>query len=210
MGVRLSATDQPDFRSWVKATTFGWWLGFVVVVVLVLALDVVANVGGVQFVVGVGMGAGVGYIQGRWMNRWLGTGHQWFLASTVGIGGPFVVGDAARALGIDIPFSLALYVAIGSLLVGLLEWGVLRRHVSHGAWWVPASVLGWMLPVGLIALNERQLLPGVAGEALALIGMFFGGIILGGVTGGVLGRVIMRATVSQGHEVGERDGWRVD
>lgn len=46
--------------------------------------------------IGVGMGAGVGYTQGRRINHWLGTGHQWFLASTIGISGPFVVGDVAR------------------------------------------------------------------------------------------------------------------
>lgn len=195
MATQLSTSDQPDVRSWVRATTVGWWLGFAVVVLLVLALDAVAEAEGSQFMVGVGMGAGVGYIQGRWMNRWLGTGHQWFLASTIGIGGPFAIGDGARALGIDVPYSLALYVAVGSLLVGLLEWGVLRRHVSRAAWWVPASVLGWMLPVGLIALNDRHLVPGVAGEVLALIGMFFGGAILGAVTGGLLGRVLVRVAV---------------
>lgn len=192
-------SDRPDFPSWVKVTTFGWWLGFAVVLLLVLAIDAVAEVEGAQFMVGLGMGAGVGYLQGRRMNRWLGTRHAWFFASTVGMGGPFVVGDVARALGVGLPYSLALYVAVGSLLVGLLQWGVLRRYVSQAAWWVPGSMLGWMLPVGLMALNDQGILPGIAGEAVALIGMFFGGAILGAVTGGLLGRMLMRDAAQQAH-----------
>ncbi len=186
-------TDPSALWSWVKATTYGWWLGFAIVILLVLALETVVAVGeGAQFMVGVGMGAGVGYIQGRRMNEWLGTRHRWLLATTIGMGGPFVVGDIASAAGFDVPSSLALYVAAGSLLVGILQWNVLRHHLSGAAWWVPASVLGWMLPAALLALNDRQIVAGVAGEAVALIGMFFGGVILGLVTGAPLAGARLR------------------
>lgn len=200
MAFRSTEEDRPDFRGWVKVTTYGWWLGFAVIILLVLAMDAVAavaDVEGAQFMVGLGMGAGVGYLQGRRMDRWLGSRHGWFLASTVGMGGPFVVGDVVKALGIDVPYSLALYVALGSLLAGLLQWGVLRRHVSRAAWWVPVSMAGWMLPVGLIALRDGQVLPDVAGMAASLTGMLFGGAILGVVTGAPLRRILAGAKITR-------------
>lgn len=187
--------DRPDRRSWVKATTFGWWLGLAIIVLLVLAMDMVAVIEGSQFMVGLGMGAGVGYVQGRLIDRWLGTRHTWFLATTVGMGGPFVAGDVARVAGFNLSFSLAVSVVVGGLLVGLLQWKVLQRHVRRAIWWIPASLLGWLLPVGLMALKDRHILSGVAGDAAGLIGMFFGGIMLGVVTGGVLTRLPARADV---------------
>ena len=30
-------------------------------------------------------------------------------------------------------------------ILGLLQWGVLRRHVSSAGWWVPANALAWAL-----------------------------------------------------------------
>ena len=192
MNPRSIAGDRPDVRSWVKLTTFGWWLGFAVTILIVLAMDAVAEVEGAQFMIGLGMGAGVGYLQGRLLHRWLGTGYGWFFASTIGMGIPFVVGDVAGAFGMNVGYSLGLYVAVGSLLIGLLQWRVLRPYVIHAGWWVPASVLGWTLPVGLIALGDRQILPGAIGQAVALFGMFFGGIVLGLVTGALLRRFIAR------------------
>lgn len=183
MSSQTFGSDRFDVRGWVKATTFGWWLGFAMVVLLAVTLESVFAVEGAQSMIGVGMGAGVGFMQGRFLDRSLGSRHRWLLASTVGMGTPFVVGDIAGAIGVGIPYSLALYAAIGGLLAGLLQWRLLHHRVDRPALWVPVSVVGWMLPVTLLALNDNQILTGAAGVIAMLTGMFLGGIILGYVTG---------------------------
>ena len=51
-------------------------------------------------------------------------------------------------------FGLVLATLTG-LLVGLLQWLVLRNRVSHAVWWIPVSLVGWYLAwlLGTLALN---------------------------------------------------------
>ncbi len=55
--------DPTLFTRWVRATALGWLVGFVLVVVLAVVWDMTS--GGAQFMVGVGMGTGVGSMQSR-------------------------------------------------------------------------------------------------------------------------------------------------
>lgn len=192
-----SADPRSDYRGWVKATTYGWWFGFLLIVLLVLSGEALLGGEDLQSWIGLGMGGGVGYLQGRYLNRRLDTQHGWFWTSVVGVGGPFVLGDVARMIGLDVPYSLPLYVVIGSLLAAILQWRVLRRHSSRAIRWLPVCVAGWSLPILLIALKDGGVVPGAAGQALSLVGMFLGGSLLGLVTGGVLGQILRPAAVER-------------
>jgi hypothetical protein len=72
---------------------------------------------------------------------------------------------------------------MGGLLAGILQQHLLRPHSSRAVWWMPASVIGWALPGGAIAVNDLGLVTGPWGELLSIGAMFFGGAILGAVTG---------------------------
>lgn len=141
------------FVRWLRATSWGWLLGFVLILLGARVGDIIFA-GELQFIVGVGMGAGVGYAQGRVARAWLGSPRRWWVASTLGMGALFIIHDLFVSAGVHFPFSLPLYVVVGGLFVGFLQWHLLRAFSARANWWVPACGIGWGLPAGAIALGE--------------------------------------------------------
>jgi hypothetical protein len=43
-------------------------------------------------------------------------------------------------------------IGVASTLYGAMQWIWLRRRMSKALWWIPATVLGWYMPVGLFFL----------------------------------------------------------
>ena len=172
---------------WVRATTLGWLLGFLLVILLAMAWDLVG--GTAQFMVGAGMGAGVGLLQARVVGPRVPSRRAWVVASTVGMGVPFVLWDLGSMVGLDALFSLPACALTGALLTGVLQ----ARYFSSAArhLWILASVLGWGIPVALLAASDA--LPAGPGGLLTLLVIFFGGAILGAVTGQAL-EVLDRST----------------
>lgn len=174
------------YAPWVRATTLGWLLGLVLLAVLALIADMVhLGESGGQFMVGLGIGWGVGYLQGRALTPWMPRRSRWMLASAVGMGGLFVVHDVVRAARRAFPYSLPLYVLAGALFVGLWQSALLRPVSTRAAWWVPASVLAWALPAGGIALSDAER-GGMPGALASLASIFLGGLMVGLVSGGAL------------------------
>ncbi len=72
----------------------------------------------------------------------------WVLAGTVG----WAVSGRVIAVGSYRDIIVAGYtgVAAGGIVVGVLQWLVLRRQVARAGWWVLASTVGWVVggPVG--------------------------------------------------------------
>ncbi len=97
------------------------------------------------------------------------------------------------AVGIQVPYSLALYVVMGGLLVGLIQRRLLRAHSERANWWVPACVVGWALPAGAIALGDAA--SGGWGGLVSIAAMLLGGAGLGAVTGGTLVWMLRRPAV---------------
>jgi len=184
----MSAVDRRLFERWLRATVVGWGVGFLLILVGAILADIMlGGDGDAQFMVGTGMGAGVGYMQGRVAKQWLGAAWPWAAASTIGIGGPFIVSDVAAANQIAVPFSLPLYVLVGSAVVGCLQWRLLHARFDRAMWWVPASIGGWGLVAGMISLNETLLGgPSPLGAVLLLVVILTGGFIVGAITGATL------------------------
>ncbi len=176
------------FSRWVRATTIGWLLGFVLIIILALAWDMIG--GGAQFMVGVGMGAGVGYVQSRLVGKWIDKPRRWLWASVLGMGAPFLLWDLSSVVGATSLFSLPLNVLVGGLFVGILQWRLLHAHSDRAIWWVPACLVGWGLPAAAIALGDGNVFPGPWGQLLSLGAMLFGGVVLGAVTGKALSWVL--------------------
>jgi hypothetical protein len=146
-----------------------------------------AGIGGVQVVVGGGMAAGVGIMQGRAMRDVVPNFALWFCSSTVGLALPFLIADISRAARWDLPYSLYLSVAAGGLIAGLWQSRILRPLFQNAGIWVAASSLGWTMAGGTVAvadqLQRSSSLRGVWG-AVAYLGIVAaGGLILGLVTG---------------------------
>lgn len=183
-------TEPRLFVRWLLATTLGWLLGFVILVALAAFWDLFG--GGAQFMVGVGMGLGVGYLQSRVLRKWMASSWRWCVASTIGMGTFFILHDLCRLAGVPFPYSLPIYVVAGGLFAGVLQQPLLRKLCDRANWWVPASTLGWALPAAAVALGDAQNLdPWRKGVGLA--GMFGGGLMLGVVSGVVMVWILSNA-----------------
>ena len=82
MSTEMRQPERSPFARWVRATTVGWLIGFVLVVVLAMVWDMIG--GRAQFMVGVGMGAGVGYMQARVVGAWVDPTRRWLWTSIIG------------------------------------------------------------------------------------------------------------------------------
>lgn len=181
--------ERKFFTRWVRGTFGGWLLGFVFILLGAIAGDLLGmGESESQFIVGVAMGAGVGYAQGRVARQWFGATWRWTWASVIGMGVPFLASDFLGAVWGGYSFSLPLVVVIGALLVGFLQREVLRSHSNRANWWVPACVAGWTLAAATAAVSG-VLASGPSAQWLVLLRVaviLLGGVVLGTVTGGTL------------------------
>jgi hypothetical protein len=176
--------DRRFFTRWVGGTFAGWALGFVISMLLLIAGEL-TGMPGDEFVFGIGMGAGVGYIQGRVAREWLGATRPWVWGSVAGLGVSFLAFDIMAAVWNDVPNLIPgnLDAAVfGGLFVGLLQRRILRSHSDKANWWVPSCVVGWTLA----ALMPDVAIFGMQPADGNLIQILMGGGVLGIVTGGAL------------------------
>lgn len=188
MGSDHRQEDRQFFTRWVRGTLVGWLLGLLIIIVAGIGGDLIGmGDADSQVIIGLGMGAGVGYAQGRVVKRWLGAARNWVWTSAIGIGVPFVVFDFVGAIWSRLPdvVRLELEIAICGLVVGALQRRVLSPHSSRANWWIPACVAGWTLATGTAA--SGSLIDSIfLGKLLNLATILLGGAVLGLVTGGAL------------------------
>lgn len=182
----LGSTVRPRFPSWVRATSLGWLLGVPLVVVFALGGEVV-GIGGVQVLVGLGMGAGVGLIQARVLKSSVERSWTWVLVTTGGLALPFLLTDLAAKFNWGLGYSLSGCVAMGGFLAGVGQARLLRTRLGESANWVLASVLGWSLGGAAAELGNTLVsahaLRGLQGAVVFLALSVLGGPVLGLVTG---------------------------
>lgn len=190
--MKLHMNYRVSVGSWIRATWAGWLLGIPITILLAIAGEAVGG-GGLQFLVGVGMGAGVGLMQGRIIKGVTGQSVRWLLSSVIGLSIPFLFTDVARLTVWDIPYSLYVCILLGGLIVGVWQAGILRPYFTNAGVWVAACGLGWSLAAASAAVSDflfqSKFVRGIPG-ALAYLGVIAaGGLILGAVTGIVIARL---------------------
>jgi len=178
---------------WVRATWLGWLAGIPLIIVFALIGEAI-SIGGTQVLVGLGMGTGVGLMQGRLLRGMLGSPAQWLWSCVVGLSAPFLVADIARAAGFSLPYALQVCVALGGLTAGLWQARLLRPHTTRSGRWVVASLLGWLLAAASAAaadsLPRTTALRGITGALIYLGIIAAGGLGLGAVTGLAMGKML--------------------
>jgi hypothetical protein len=197
MNLQSSQTAERVLGRWVRATFLGWLLGFVLILAGSIVGDLLGAGGDGQFIVGIAMGAGVGYVQARMLrNRQISMLH-WTVASTVGMGAPFIATDILSVFWRDATFTLGLLVlnvVIGGLLVGLLQQRTLSSKSDRAIWWVPTCIAGWTLValgIGLL-IEVTGAVPGNLEAVVNVAVIVSGGIVLGLITGGPLAWILRR------------------
>ena len=74
----------------------------------------------------------------------------WFITLALLIQFTRIVGDTIQVGGQariteDFLFMYVLFPIVG-LLIGILQYFLLRRYLLHLVWWIPATLLGWLMP----------------------------------------------------------------
>lgn len=77
----------------------------------------------------------------------------------------------------------AMAFVAGGILAGVLQHHILQRQVSHSAWWVPASAVGWGLSVIGLGIPSFFL---PYGRPFIVLPLVLASVLLGIVTGGTL------------------------
>lgn len=180
---------------WVRATWGGWLLGVPFIVVFALAGEAV-GIGGAQWLVGAGMGTAIGILQARALRGVIQRPSAWFWSCVAGLSLPFLAIDLANLTGRPFPWSVYAAVAVAGLLAGVWQARLLRQRFAGALAWVGASVAGWVLASGAVAiadlLQRERSLRGILG-ALAFLGtVAVGGLLLGLVTGIAIARITGR------------------
>lgn len=169
-----------DALRWVPATFLGWTAGLILAIAFVIAVDA-AGISGAQSPLALGMGLGVGLVQGRLVAPLLGGARGWIATTSLGLSLPFVLADVLRLIGLALPYSLAAFVGIGGALVGGLQWRLFRRlAVARTGWWPVITPIGWILAGSTVWLNEwLPKTPGLIGAGRYLAVVLSGGLVLG-------------------------------
>lgn len=187
-------------RRWVRMTWLGWMLGIVLTIVAALAGEAVGWSES-QAVVGAGMGAGVGIMQGRVFAGFPLSRGAWAVASSAGLAAPFLVFDVLRGAGYEPPYSLYVSVAMGGFTAGFWQSNLLRSTVRRPWMWALGSLAGWSLAAASVAAADRLpkvlSLRGLSGAAIYLAVTLGGGLLLGLVTGFLMHRLNRRETVAR-------------
>jgi hypothetical protein len=157
-----SASDRPVavgwgfWLWWVLASTMGWAVGARVGVAVgsfgeppgfeaAQSVPTIIVAGYLGVAVG---GILVGVLQSLVLRRKIARAGWWVLA---GVGAAAVIGVVVFGVGVvNTDVGWVVGASLFGIVVGVLQWLVLRRQVARAGWWVLASAVGWFvgMPVG--------------------------------------------------------------
>jgi len=169
---------------WIKFTFLGWLLGMALIIILSMILESM-GITGMQFYVGVGMGAGVGLMQWLLLRKHIGMKSTWISASILGMGIPFILFDLFTN---NSSYALLFSVSLGGLLSGMLQYELIKNLFPNATLWIRGSFIGWTisaLTVQLINYTMTMVSSGMTNLLLALLNLgliLSGGLFLGLVT----------------------------
>lgn len=169
----------------------------------VIDLVVVALAHGVVF------GAIFGATQWLALRRYLASPVWWTLASILGgvialvtsalgeAGGELTRVEGAWAIGRLVGLTMGAIAA--GVIVGIIQWLVLRKVVPHAGWWVLISPVGWGVSVlGATAEIPGEVVAGLIGVlATGCLGVVVCGAISGAMTGAILLWLLRQSSQSQ-------------
>lgn len=167
--------------NWITANGIGWLVGSIGAIILsYLGVNIFYHKE-TNLIVGLCIGASVGYAQWFVLKRKFKISSLWGLVCTVCMGIPFIAEVIIDESGHEIPYFQGDYEFLGRLIFGMivglvigsLQMQFLKPYFKKAAWWIAASSVGW----GVCFLASSVPMP------LAMLGMLSGGVLLGLITG---------------------------
>jgi len=130
------------------------------------------------------LGTAMGILQWLVLRKHFSQAGWWVAASAVG---GTLVGIGVVSYGNKVQGNLVIFYSLVGIILGTLQWLVLRRRISQSGWWMVVSLLGWALAVPIVQSLDRLELMGGLSETIGLIlGFGLMGMVVGIVTGGLL------------------------
>lgn len=184
-------------KDWMKATFLGWLLGFIVVIILAVGGETVGMPNSQSFV-GIGIGAGVGYMQNRLLRRLYGVNWNWMWATIIGMGLSFILFDLYLAELIDPEsYHVEYPVALGGLFCGILQYTVLKKRFGTGIIWILISFLAWssaaLMAISTPLLDQLGLNNLVSAALVLIILVLATSLLLGSISGMGLKLILKKA-----------------
>ena len=166
---------------WVTANGLGWLVGAIGAIILSHLVVNIFYPKETNLIVGLCIGAGVGYAQWFVLKGIFKISSLWGLVCTVCMGIPFIAfvimdenGYKFSSFNGDDEFLYRLvFGLIIGFVIGLLQVQFLKPYLKKAVWWIAASSIGW----GICFLASSVPMP------FALLGLLAGGILLGLITG---------------------------
>lgn len=148
---------------------YGWMIGFGLVIFLAFLIEAI-GLGGYQFFIGIGMGLGVGYMQGRVLSLYFGINYRWVLYSVIGMGFSFILFDFGKSFSTLLPeYNLLYSVSLGGLITAVLQYLLLKERFPNALPWLLYCFAGWTLSGALIRFTEIMESIGLTGLPAAII-----------------------------------------
>ena len=166
---------------WTLATFVGMLLGFLPSILLVDAVDL----GLARILVPVLAGLLVGFSQWVVLRRYLTESSDWILSGGAGWAAGYALGlFIMQGLMGTFLGGLAGYVLFG-VIVGVVQWPVLRREIPNALAWIFANVIGWTVGFYLsqAALTVFFNSPTIAPAASTAVIAGTSGLVAGTITG---------------------------
>ena len=166
---------------WTLATAFGMLLGFLPSLVLVNIMDLALA----RLIVPLFEGFMVGLAQWVVLRKYVNEVSDWILAAgaswAVGYAlGLFII-NGLTGTGLD---GLIGYILFG-IIVGFVQWPLLRREIPNVWMWILANVIGWTSGFFLSQISLDLFFNGPAIDPVASTSVISGvsGLVAGAITG---------------------------
>ncbi|MCC7513879.1 MAG: hypothetical protein IT212_04200 [Bacteroidia bacterium] len=188
-------------KRWVLFTTYGWFIGILLVVGFALIGEVLSNTIGIpggQAAVGIGMGAGVGLMQWLAARKYLTSSQKLFWFTFIGFSLAFILQDIVAItldsvkpdVSVKVETMIPFTVLLGAFISGWLQYKfVFKKIIDKAVNWIFYSMASWLLATiitmgtPLLKFNMGENFPKVLIAIFAALFLTIGGPILGYITG---------------------------
>ena len=168
---------------WSLATILGLVLGIAISLIVITVINKITHISEdtiAMFIILPSIGFSVGILQWLNLRRRVSWASMWIWVTAVGwmIGIPLALSlytgliSISDSTLIDV-WGKTIQATIIAILIGVIQWLMLRRHISRAGWWIFANLIGW---------NAASLLAG-AGAMVGVLDSIPMGISVGAVTG---------------------------
>jgi hypothetical protein len=180
---------------WTLVTILGLVLGIVISLLVISAISKIANTDedtiGI-FIILPSIGFSVGFLQWlklrrrvSWASMWIWvTAAGWMISIPLALSLYSWLQSISASTFVDV-WGKTIQATMIAILIGVIQWLLLRRHISRAGWWIFANLIGW---------NAASLLAG-AGAMVGVLDSIPMGISVGAVTGLALAWLLQQPLV---------------